>query len=731
MITCLIDLAASGRRGCCIVAREALPIIGGSLLLGVGCLGVRAQPAVTAQMIANAEATRADQPAELEILVSAARSSSPAIQVLAVRALGRLERPSVVSDIVPSLSAPSPEVRSEAANAIAQALSGPGQPNVTSAVTALRERLSSEMEPNVRGVIYSALGRLPYSQEPEVRDIESVLISGTAEGTKDPALFARLGAATGLESLFRQQVKKGVPAQQSLARLRELLQPASGETAARIRRLSMAALTVGGGADAATVRIALKDPDTQVRRLGAVAAGSTDALGRMQLTPAKDPLRPDERHDLIMQALGDAEPMVRYDALQAYTSYLQKTSCEPIIAAVKDPGPHVSMLALDLLAKPCPEAEKEKVVGVLAEVANQLPPASPKAQVTWHRPAHAFVSLSAVAPGSATELLPKYIADSRWEVRMYAARAASNLKDTATLEKLANDTHDNVRSAAVTALSRLKGHADDAIYIAELQRQDHQVIRVAARALGGTPDKAAAAAALMTALDRLTEEKKDNTRDARVGILQTLKEVGSASQADGLRPYLNDFDPRVASLAADDLTAWNGTPVKASPVRPPTQAPNIGEVEKLASAQVRIIMARGGTIEVRLFPADAPATVERFVRLARAGYYNGLTFHRWAPNWVVQGGSPGANELMGDSPFMNDEVGLRPHVRGALGISTRGHDTGDAQIYVDVCDNFRLDHSYTVWGEVVKGLDVADRVLEADVISKIEITMPAGKSRSR
>ncbi len=688
---------------------------------------------VSAQAIVNAEEARAPEPADVQVLVKSTRSSSASIQVLAVRALGRLERVAVVPDILPSLASPIAEVRVEAANALGQALAQPGQHDPEVAVRPLRERLIIETDPAVRGVIYATLGRLPYSVEPDVREIEAVLIKGTAEGNKDPSLAACLGAVTGLESLFRQQVKKGMPAATSLERLRVIVKSVNkpSETAARVRRLSMAALIAGGGADAAIVRTALKDSDAQVRRLAAIAAGSNDALSRLSLVPAKDPISQGDRTGLITEALRDRDPMVRYDALQAYGAYLQKTSCQSILEAVKDPGPHVSLLAVDLLGKECPDSEKEKVAEVLVSLTKELPSGTgPKGQVTWHRPAHAFVSLSNISPQSAGQLLPVFVSHPSWEVRMYGARAAANLKDAATLEKLANDSDDNVRSAAITSLSRIEGHAGDKVYIAALQRSDHQVIRLAARALGGTPDKSAAVAALFSALDRLTQKKKDNTRDARVGILQTLKGIGDVNQADALKPYLTDFDPRVASIAADDLTAWTGLPVKASPIRAPAQVPNISEIEKLGSARVRIVMASGGIIEARMFPSDAPATVDRFVHLARAGYYNGLTFHRVVPNWVIQGGSPGANELAGDSPFMKDEVGLRPHVRGALGISTRGHDTGDAQIYVDLCDNFKLDHAYTVWGEVVKGMEVVDRVLEGDVISKIEITPTVGKGKS-
>ena len=144
----------------------------------------------------------------------------------------------------------------------------------------------------------------------------------------------------------------------------------------------------------------------------------------------------------------------------------------------------------------------------------------------------------------------------------------------------------------------------------------------------------------------------------------------------------------------------------------------------LANARVRVTMAPesgGGSFEMRLFVDEAPATISRFVTLARRGYYNGLTFHRVATNFVIQGGSPGANEYVGNERFMRDELGLRSHERGTFGISTRGRDTGDAQIFVNLIDNWRLDHDYTVFGEIVRGMDVVDAVLEGDVIARVEI----------
>jgi cyclophilin family peptidyl-prolyl cis-trans isomerase len=90
-----------------------------------------------------------------------------------------------------------------------------------------------------------------------------------------------------------------------------------------------------------------------------------------------------------------------------------------------------------------------------------------------------------------------------------------------------------------------------------------------------------------------------------------------------------------------------------------------------------------------------------------------------APNFVIQGGSPGANEYMGDHFYMRDEPGL--HLRGTVGISTRGRDTGDAQVFVNLIDSPRLDHIYTVFGTVVAGMDVVDGTLEGDVIERVEL----------
>ena len=197
--------------------------------------------------------------------------------------------------------------------------------------------------------------------------------------------------------------------------------------------------------------------------------------------------------------------------------------------------------------------------------------------------------------------------------------------------------------------------------------------------------------------------------------------MGQASDGPALVPYLSDFDPRIAAESASVIGRLTGRTPVASPRPRQPAVPALAEIDRLRGARASIQVAGRGTFEVALLPDEAPATVARFVALARAGYYNGLTFHRVIPAFIVQGGSPGANEYSGADPFMRDEIGLEPHVRGAASISTRGRDTGDAQIWFNLVDNPRLDHDYTVFGRVSAGAEVLDRILECDRIERVTI----------
>jgi cyclophilin family peptidyl-prolyl cis-trans isomerase/HEAT repeat protein len=468
-----------------------------------------------------------------------------------------------------------------------------------------------------------------------------------------------------------------------------------------IRRVAWLAVDAARAADVPLIKQGYGDPDVQVRRLALLALVNAMASD-------------DERRAILAPALKDRSFHVRYDAVRLYGRLLQSADCSPTITAVADPNPHVRLAAIDALAAPCPPAAG--AAEILTGLADQLPVTPAGGRIGWHQPARALVALAAVDRAAAALRLAAFAHHPSWQVRAHAARAAAVLRDRVTLEHLAADDDDNVRYEAITALRQVAGHAADAVFIDALARPDYQLVLAAAQALEGTPDRNAAVPALLRAFASLTAERRETSRDARIALLARLRELGSAAEAAALRPCLADFDPVVAAECAATLEAWTGTTPAARPA-----AQRAAPIDDRLPNRARFVMRGGGTFDVMLFVGEAPATISRFAQLTRRGYYNGLTFHRVVPNFVIQGGSPGANEYAGDGPFMRDELGLRSHTRGTVGLSTRGRDTGDAQFFINLLDNPRLDHDYTVFGEVTSGMDVVDSVLEGDVIERIEL----------
>jgi cyclophilin family peptidyl-prolyl cis-trans isomerase len=469
-----------------------------------------------------------------------------------------------------------------------------------------------------------------------------------------------------------------VPGGDAVALLRRLATPERGDpsTGARVRRLALEALISAAAVDDAVLNRTARDPDAQVRRL---AMRATAPAGG-----AASPVTPEAAQSVLTAGARDDSPAVRLEALRTRRARGDPDACAVALTAVADRDTHVALLALDELgacgSAPDAVAALERSVTDLSDAASAR---------GWHRAAHGLVALAAAAPERGAAALPQFTGSGIWQLRMYAARAASELKDRAVLDKLAKDDDNNVSEAAVDGLRTLAGHEADEIYVSGLSRSGYQIVRLSAIALEGTPNHEQAVPALRAAWQRLIAEGRDNSHDARDAIAKTLASLGVTVGPAPVAPLQSD-------LEAEDL-------------------------RRLASPRARITIRQVGTFELALFTTQAPAAVIRFARLAEAGYYNGLTFHRVAPNFVIQGGSPGANELVGDARFMRDEVGVWPHVRGAVGVSTRGRDTGDAQIFIDLVDNPRLDHDYTVFAQVLNGIEVVDRVLEGDVIERIEI----------
>jgi cyclophilin family peptidyl-prolyl cis-trans isomerase len=121
-----------------------------------------------------------------------------------------------------------------------------------------------------------------------------------------------------------------------------------------------------------------------------------------------------------------------------------------------------------------------------------------------------------------------------------------------------------------------------------------------------------------------------------------------------------------------------------------------------------------GPIAIELFPEDAPKTVENFVSLAQKGFYDGLTFHRVIPDFMVQAGCPQGDGTGGPGYTFEDEPNQHRVVRGALAMANAGPNTNGSQFFIVTADACPwLDGKHTVFGRVVEGQDVVDRISTA------------------
>ncbi len=132
-----------------------------------------------------------------------------------------------------------------------------------------------------------------------------------------------------------------------------------------------------------------------------------------------------------------------------------------------------------------------------------------------------------------------------------------------------------------------------------------------------------------------------------------------------------------------------------------------------------------GTMKVNFYDNDAPNTVANFVKLAKSGFYDGLTFHRVIPDFVIQGGCPKGTGSGGPGYHIDCELTgeNQYHDRGVLSMAHAGRNTGGSQFFVCHSRNntAHLDRNHTCFGKVVEGLEVIDTIREGDVINKIII----------
>lgn len=128
-----------------------------------------------------------------------------------------------------------------------------------------------------------------------------------------------------------------------------------------------------------------------------------------------------------------------------------------------------------------------------------------------------------------------------------------------------------------------------------------------------------------------------------------------------------------------------------------------------------------GDIELILFEEDAPNTVANFEKLSNSGFYDGLTFHRVIPDFVIQGGCPVGDGTGGPGYTIKCEINPNRHVKGALSMAHAGRDTGGSQFFITLSPQPHLDGVHTVFGRVVRGMDVVESIEMGDRMLRVRV----------
>ncbi len=134
------------------------------------------------------------------------------------------------------------------------------------------------------------------------------------------------------------------------------------------------------------------------------------------------------------------------------------------------------------------------------------------------------------------------------------------------------------------------------------------------------------------------------------------------------------------------------------------------------------IVTNKGTIVIELYPDVAPHTVENFKKLAKSGFYNGVSFHRYVPGFVIQGGDPSGNGTGGPGYTIKAEFNSKKHLAGTVAMARRADpDSAGSQFYICLAPTPHLDGQYTVFGQVIEGMDVVMQLRAGDIMKEVKV----------
>lgn len=511
-------------------------------------------------------------------------------------------------------------------------------------------------------------------------------------------------------------------------------------------------------ADAANAlaRLRLKDGTEQSRKLVAsdldpiVRANAARLLGIAEDKQSVDAL--------LTRATEDKDLRVRVNAIRALAAVKDPRAAEPLLARGQ------SLAQRNLAAMP---AELNEILEIATTLGRLLAQKDDQAAITWLRKLNETlnhtapeIDLAIVRIAPATYLADFGTADQAkrkvQETILLNWNAASGI--AAALGEIAAlpDTVSNKAELAATAQNLLRAMLDyrnSGLNINTLVAvHSEYAIPDVLRALAAfkPPDLAAVAHAHLsdsdvivrgTAADLLgdlppSEENSrwlvqawpqaanDTLNDAALSIIDSLGKQKTDTANDQLKEALKSGDPLIRRRAAAALKAGNGGDFSAqigTVHSRNTDADYRRALSRIGKTVRAVVTTSKGSFTIEFLPEAAPLTVDNFVQLAQRNYYRNVTIHRVVPNFVIQDGDPRGDGNGGPGYQIRCEINEVPYDRAAVGMALSGKDTGGSQWFVTHSPQPHLDGGYTVFGRVVAGMDVVDKIVRGDVIQSITI----------
>ena len=672
---------------------------------------------------------------------------SAVVRSRAALAAGRIGNEDSVADLINLLRHDDEmDVRAMAAFAL-------GEIESALAVDALLGVLTASTEPLLRARVVEALGKIaaaiPKEQEARARQLgDGILEALKSESARRPAPD-RLSVLLGLTAALRAKTSSGGP---TIARFLAYSDPRIRADAAN----TLARLKLKDGNDQLR-KLLMSDPDPIVRANAARVLGATedkasfdllidrvlkdkDQRVRVSAIRALAPLKDaDAGAVLLKRAVALSQSSLRERPSEANEVLELATTLGRVLQGTKNAGV-ISWLRArrEDFNSEAPELEiaaaRISAEDYVAEI-DAGPIGIPTAYKTLPSRPQRIMALNWKAGSSLAQGLGEIaaITAATKDNNLFAERAQEILramldyrKSGIRIKPLLAVHSEYAIPDVLRALAAFKPKDLGEVLRNHLDKSDPEsdpIIRAtAAELLGELPPDVVNTAMLSGALTGALQDKELN--DAALAILDSLAKEKNALANEAIKTALDSPDHLIRRKAvaflkangAGDFSSRIGTVQTRNTTADYDRA--IARIDKTVSA---VVTTSKGAFTIQLLPEDAPLNVDNFVQLAKRGYFAGITVHRVVPNFVIQDGDPRGDGNGGPGYQIRCEINEVPYERGAVGMALSGKDTGGSQWFATHSPQPHLDGGYTVFGKVIRGMDVVDNTVRGDVIRSIVI----------